>query len=68
MIVHGSSNLHDWDITVTKINSTFGLNASKQISDLNVKIPVNSLKSGKGIMDDKTYDAFDAKNPTIVFY
>jgi len=66
--IHGTSNLHDWDMKVTKINSELGLNSSKQINALIVKIPVISLKSGKGIMDGKTYDAFDAKkNPNIVF-
>lgn len=66
--IHGTSSVHDWDMKVTKVNSEFGLNASKQITTLTVKIPVTSIKSGKGIMDGKTYDAFDAKkNPNIIF-
>jgi polyisoprenoid-binding protein YceI len=68
MIISGTSNLHDWEMKVTKITGELGLNSSKQISVLVVKIPVSSIKSGKAIMDGKTYDAFDAKkNPTIVF-
>ena len=64
----GTSNVHDWEMKVTKINSEFTLSSSKQISSLVVKIPVISIKSGKGIMDEKTYDAFDSKkNPNIVF-
>ena len=66
--IHGTSSVHDWDMKVTKVNSELVLNASKQISSLSVKIPVTSIKSGKQIMDGKTYDAFDAKkNPNIVF-
>ena len=64
----GTSNVHDWEMKATKINSELTLNSAKQITGLVVKIPVISIKSGKGIMDDKTYDAFDAKkNPTIIF-
>ncbi len=66
--IHGTSNVHDWDMKVTKVNSELVVNSSKQITALSVKIPVVSIKSGKGIMDGKTYDAFDAKkNPNIVF-
>lgn len=66
--IHGTSNVHDWDMKVTKVNSELVVNSSKQITALFVKIPVVSIKSGKGIMDGKTYDAFDAKkNPNIVF-
>jgi polyisoprenoid-binding protein YceI len=66
--IHGTSNLHDWDMKVTKVTGDLVVNSSKQITALVVKIPVTSIKSGKGIMDNKTYDAFDApKNPNIVF-
>jgi polyisoprenoid-binding protein YceI len=66
--VHGTSNLHDWDMKPTKVTGDIGLNGSKQINAITIKIEVKSLKSGKGIMDDKTYDAFDyKKNPYIVF-
>jgi polyisoprenoid-binding protein YceI len=66
--VHGTSNVHDWDMKPTKITGELGLNASKQIYAITIKIEVSSLKSGNGIMDGKTYDAFDSKkNPYIVF-
>jgi polyisoprenoid-binding protein YceI len=66
--VHGTSNVHDWDMKPTKVSGELGINSSKQISAINIKIEVNSLKSGNGIMDGKTYDAFDSKkNPYIVF-
>ena len=64
----GTSNVHDWEMKATKINSELTLSSSKQITSLVVKIPVVSIKSGKGIMDNKTYEAFDSKkNPTIIF-
>jgi len=66
--VHGTSNVHDWDMKPTKVTGELGLNGSNQISSITVKIEVNSLKSGNGIMDGKTYAAFDSKkNPYIVF-
>jgi hypothetical protein len=66
--VHGTSNVHDWDMKPSKVTGELGLNSSKQISAITIKIEVKSLKSGNGIMDGKTYDAFDyKKNPYVVF-
>lgn len=66
--VHGTSNVHDWNMKPTKVTGELGLNSSKQISAITIKVEVKSLKSGNGIMDGKTYDAFDyKKNPYIVF-
>ena len=66
--VLGTSSVHSWEIKASKIIGEIGLNSSNQISTLSIKIPVNSLKSGNGIMDGKTYDAFDyKKNPNISF-
>lgn len=66
--VHGTSSVHDWTMKASKVAGELGLNSSKQISTVTIKIEVKSLKSGKGIMDDKTYEAFDSKkNPYIVF-
>lgn len=66
--VHGTSNVHDWDMKPTKVTGELGVNSAKQISAITIKVEVKSLKSGNGIMDGKTYDAFDyKKNPYIVF-
>jgi polyisoprenoid-binding protein YceI len=66
--VHGTSNVHDWDMKPTKVTGELGINSSKQVSAITIKVEVKSLKSGNGIMDGKTYDAFDyKKNPYIVF-
>ena len=66
--VHGTSNVHDWDMKPTKVTGEIGINGSKQINAITIKVEVKSLKSGNGIMDGKTYDAFDYKKyPYIVF-
>ena len=67
--VFGTSNIHDWQTKATKISGELGMNSTKNINVLNVRIPVSSFKSGKGgIMDGKTADAFEAKKfPNIVF-
>ncbi|TDD98723.1 YceI family protein [Flavobacterium cellulosilyticum] len=66
--VHGTSNVHDWDMKPTKIIGELGISNVKQIYALTIKIEVKSLKSGNGIMDGKTYDAFDyKKNPYVSF-
>lgn len=66
--VHGTSNVHDWDMKPTKVTGELGINSAKQVSAITIKVEVKSLKSGNGIMDGKTYDAFEyKKNPYIVF-
>ena len=68
MTIFGTSNLHDWKTQVTKISGELGMNSTKNINVLTLKIPISSLKSGKGIMDGKTSDAFEAKKfPNITF-
>ncbi|NDP27321.1 MAG: YceI family protein [Flavobacterium sp.] len=68
MTVFGTSNLHDWQSKTTKISGELGINSTKNINVLTIKVPVTSLKSGKGLMDQKTSDAFEAKKfPNIVF-
>ncbi|HSN48865.1 MAG TPA: YceI family protein [Flavobacterium sp.] len=68
MTIYGTSNLHDWKTQVTKISGELGMNSTKNINVLSIKVPISSLKSGKGIMDGKTSDAFEAKKfPNIIF-
>lgn len=70
--ISGTSNLHDWESRVTQINlSGTGLEVEGKISEINsltITVPVKSIKSGKSIMDDKTYKALLAdKYPNIKF-
>lgn len=73
MSVAGTSTLHDWESSVTKVNAsaTIDMESSKlqAIKSLNVTIPVKSIESPKGrIMDNKTYDALKSdKYPNITF-
>jgi hypothetical protein len=70
--VEGTSSLHDW----TSESSTLSGNAKIQISEGQIKhlenvklvVPVNSIKSGKSMMDKNTYTALkDKKFPEITF-
>lgn len=73
MSVQGSSTLHDWESEITKADLKGEILVSnsqlKEVKNLEVKIPVESIKSTKGkMMDSKTYDAFNSsKNPYIVY-
>jgi polyisoprenoid-binding protein YceI len=69
----GTSTLHDWSSAITKLEwsgqlAVEGKNVTA-VQNVNVTIPVESIKSEKGgMMDDKTYEAFKSdKNPTITF-
>lgn len=58
--VSGTSSLHDWDIISNNFSGSLLINdTSKQIENLVVDIASESLKSGKGIMDKKTYKALN---------
>jgi polyisoprenoid-binding protein YceI len=67
--INGTSSIHEWESTTDQINGDMVLaSGGKQIQSLVVKVPVKSIKSGKGLMDSKTYDAFESdKNPLITF-
>ncbi|MES2764698.1 MAG: YceI family protein [Bacteroidota bacterium] len=66
--VSGTSSLHDWTMKSSKGSgkATFTVsvdgNEIQGISALQVVINVQTLKSGKGGMDDKAYEALKAKN------
>ncbi|MDP4291063.1 MAG: YceI family protein [Bacteroidota bacterium] len=66
--IQGTSSVHAWESATEQVNGEMVLSNGKQIQSLMVKIPVKSIKSGKGLMDSKTYEAFDSdKNPSIIF-
>ncbi len=72
IIIKGTSSLHDWESNAETISglATFQVNdgSLEAVDKLNLTVEVKSIKSGKGIMDSKTHDAFDAKkNPLIIF-
>lgn len=70
--IEGTSSVHEWESTSDQVSGDMVLvsdaKSGKQIQSLVVKIPVKSIKSGKGLMDNKTYEAFNTdKNPLITF-
>jgi polyisoprenoid-binding protein YceI len=71
--IKGTSSLHDWESNVEKFEGSIltEIEAQKKITsitDLSISIDVKSIKSGKRIMDGKTYSALeDKKHPKIYF-
>jgi len=66
-LVKGTSTVHDWESVINEYTVKGALNG-QTINNLQVTVVSNSIKSGKSIMDDKTYDALEAKEyPNIIF-
>jgi len=71
--VQGTSNLHDWESSINKIEWTgdFQTNGTlpSTVNNVVIKIHVKGIKSKEGkIMDRKTYEAFKSeKNPYIIY-
>jgi polyisoprenoid-binding protein YceI len=66
--INGTSNLHDWNTKVEQLKGEFIISGSNVIQTLNVKFPVQNIKSGDRLMDKKTYETLNSsKNPTIAF-
>lgn len=67
LLIQGTSTIHDWE-SVIDMYSITGNIQGESLTDLNVVVKSKSIKSGKSIMDDKTYDALKAeKFPEIIF-
>ena len=63
--INGTSSLHDWESVAHDFTFSVLLDSNK-LKGLKGTILVRSIKSGKGIMDDKTYAAMEAeKYPEI---
>ena len=66
-LVKGTSTVHDWESVINEYTVKGALNG-QTINNLQVTVISKSIKSGKSIMDDKTYDALEAKEyPNITF-
>ncbi|MDZ7847890.1 MAG: YceI family protein [Owenweeksia sp.] len=67
--VSGTSTVHDWEMEAKGMNGVMNVDLyedSMDIKNLSLTVEVNSLKSGKSVMDGKTYDALkEEKYPTI---
>lgn len=72
MTITGTSSMHDWEEDVTEINGsvTASIESGKltNLSAFSLTVPVESIESGKSIMDNKTYDALKYEDhPNISF-
>jgi polyisoprenoid-binding protein YceI len=72
MVIKGTSSIHDWTSEVETVKGKGMLMIEsgnlKKVSDLNISIPVKSIKSGKNAMDKNTYEALKAEDhPEIKF-
>jgi polyisoprenoid-binding protein YceI len=70
--IHGTSNLHDWDETVTKVTGhgtvTPNTDGSYDLDAIHIELDVHSIKSNEKVMTNKTYTALKANaHPEIIF-
>jgi polyisoprenoid-binding protein YceI len=71
MIIKGTSTLHDWESDVTQLQGEAQVELKgqqPQFQQVDISIPVESIKSGKGAMDKNTYKALEEEEyPNIQF-
>ncbi len=69
--ITGTSTLHDWESVVENTEAKLVVSNKDDmatIQELEIKIEVRSIKSGKNVMDIKTYNALrSTENPNITF-
>ncbi len=65
--VTGTSTAHDWEMNGSSATFSGTVNGAA-ITNVTLVVPVKTLKSGKSMMDNKTYDALKAsKSPNVTF-
>ncbi|WP_138431053.1 YceI family protein [Fodinibius saliphilus] len=76
MKIDGTSTIHDWTSEVEEINTTINIDkealkedsVTTPVQSFSMSIPVESIESGKGGMNKKTYKALNEKDhPNITF-
>lgn len=65
MWVDGTSTLHDWTVDVETVNGRV-VAEGRTVTSVELEVPVASMKSGKGGMDDKMYGALDIKRHPVI--
>lgn len=72
IIVNGTSTVHDWEISCEKISGNAQIelidNKLTGIEDFEFQVVVKGMKSGKGMMDNKTYNALKEKSYPSIEY
>jgi len=70
-VIQGTSSLHDWEMISQSCKGALQLDIDGQpldIENIQLKVRVTSLKSGKKIMDKKCYDALKHEDfPDIIY-
>lgn len=70
-VIQGTSSLHDWEMISQSCKGALQLDRDRQsldIENIQLKVRVTSLKSGKKIMDKKCYDALKYEDyPDIIY-
>lgn len=71
MTIDGTSTLHDWEMKAVDLKGNMNVDLyadSLDIKNLQLTVPVNALKSGKGPMDRNAYKALkEDKFPNIKY-
>jgi polyisoprenoid-binding protein YceI len=68
MKIKGTSTVHDWESVVEEFEVE-GLYEENRFLNVKARIPVKSIESGNGIMDDKTCTALkEEEHPEILFF
>ena len=70
--IHGTSNLHDWEEKVNKVEGTGHIDWNEDgtfnLNSITIKMQVNSIKSDNAVMEKKTYAALKERQfPEITF-
>jgi len=70
--VLGTSTIHDWEIVCKELSGNAQIQISERklngIKNLEFQVVVKSMESGKGLMNNKTYDALEEEeHPTIKY-
>ena len=72
LIVEGTSNIHDWEVEAEEfqgeLKAEFEDGQLVKIDELNFAVVAESLKSGKGGMDKKTYEALKTDDHQRIVY
>jgi len=70
IVIIGTSNIHDWEMEVGIVKSSIqsSSNSIEDINQINLEIPVRSLKSGQKKMEKNTYEVLnEAEHANILF-
>jgi hypothetical protein len=65
IVISGTSTIHDWESDVTDFSITGNWTANA-VTDLKASAVVKSIKSGKSVMDNKTFDALQSETQPLI--